>query len=70
MSILGCGIQNATKYQPTQLAYTGCHIEVRHDDYRVPHLTLILYDFIIVFSSNKTADKPSSAKARAAQSII
>jgi hypothetical protein len=24
----------------------------------VPHLTLILYDFIILFSSNKTADEP------------
>jgi hypothetical protein len=26
----------------------------------VPHLTLILYDFIILFSSNKTADEPHS----------
>jgi hypothetical protein len=27
----------------------------------VPHLTLILYDFIILFSSNKTADEPPFA---------
>lgn len=36
--------------------FSGFRIGVRNDDYRVPQLTLILYDFIIVFSSNQTAD--------------
>ena len=38
--------------------FSGFRIGVRNDDFRVPHLTLILYDFIIVFSSNRFADEP------------
>ena len=42
----------------TLAAYTGFRVGARNDDYRVPHLTLILYDLIILFSSNRTADEP------------
>ena len=42
----------------TLAAYTGFRVGARNDDYRVPHLTLILYDFIIVFSSNQNANEP------------
>ena len=45
----------------TLAAYTGFRVGAWNDDYRVPQLTLILYDFIILFSSNKTADEPPFA---------
>ena len=45
----------------TLAAYTGFRVGARNDDYRVPHLTLILYDLIILFSSNRTADEPHLA---------
>ena len=47
----------------TLAAYTGFRVGARNDDYRVPHLTLILYDLIILFSSNRTADEPPLALA-------